>query len=37
VPYLNRLSDLCWLLARSTEQEHLKARAGRVRTPRAKA
>jgi cob(I)alamin adenosyltransferase len=37
VPYLNRLSDLCWLLARSTEQEHLKARGGRVRTPRAKA
>ena len=36
VPYLNRLSDLCWLLARSSEQEHLTARAGRVRAPRAK-
>ena len=28
VPYLNRLSDLCWLLARSEEHEHLTA-AGR--------
>ncbi len=37
VPYLNRLSDLCWLLARSAEQEHLTARGGRVLTPRAKA
>jgi cob(I)alamin adenosyltransferase len=37
VPYLNRLSDLCWLLARSEEREHLRARAGSVRTRRAKA
>jgi cob(I)alamin adenosyltransferase len=36
VPYLNRLSDLCWLLARSSEQEHLTARAAGVRAPRAK-
>jgi len=28
VPYLNRLSDLCWLLARAVEPEHLTARAG---------
>ena len=27
VPYLNRLSDLCWLLARAAEQDHLTARA----------
>lgn len=26
VPYLNRLSDLCWLLARAVEKEHLTAR-----------
>ena len=26
VPYLNRLSDLCWLLARAVEREHLTAR-----------
>ena len=26
VPYLNRLSDLCWLLARAVEREHLAAR-----------
>jgi cob(I)alamin adenosyltransferase len=26
VPYLNRLSDLCWLVARVLEQEHLTAR-----------
>jgi cob(I)alamin adenosyltransferase len=37
VPYLNRLSDLCWLLARSSEQEHLTSRGGRVRTRRARA
>ena len=37
VPYLNRLSDLCWLLARSSEREHLTARALRVRAPRAEA
>jgi cob(I)alamin adenosyltransferase len=37
VPYLNRLSDLCWLLARSSEQEHLTARAVRVKAPRAEA
>jgi len=36
VPYLNRLSDLCWLLARVVEQDHLTARTGRVRAPRAK-
>ncbi len=28
VPYLNRLSDVCWLLARSLESEHLTARLG---------
>ena len=28
VPYLNRLSDLCWLLARSCEQEHLRGPHG---------
>jgi cob(I)alamin adenosyltransferase len=26
VPYLNRLSDLCWLLARALEAEHVLAR-----------
>jgi cob(I)alamin adenosyltransferase len=26
VPYLNRLSDLCWLIARALESEHLTAR-----------
>jgi cob(I)alamin adenosyltransferase len=26
VPYLNRLSDLCWLLARAVERQHLAAR-----------
>ena len=36
VPYLNRLSDLCWLLARSSEQEHLTARAGRRAGPPSK-
>jgi cob(I)alamin adenosyltransferase len=36
VPYLNRLSDLCWLLARASEQEHLTARAPGARAPRAK-
>ncbi len=36
VAYLNRLSDLCWLLARSSEEEHLPARAGVARTPRTK-
>lgn len=38
VPYLNRLSDLCWLLARAVEREHLTARTGAAgrarRTPR---
>lgn len=29
VPYLNRLSDLCWLLARVLEKDHLAARDGR--------
>ena len=28
LPYLNRLSDLCWLLARAVESEHLTARRG---------
>jgi cob(I)alamin adenosyltransferase len=37
VPYLNRLSDLCWLLARSSEQEHLTARGARVKRPRTEA
>ena len=37
VPYLNRLSDLCWLLARAEEQEHLTARGGSVRVRPAKA
>ncbi|MHB1986884.1 MAG: cob(I)yrinic acid a,c-diamide adenosyltransferase [Acidimicrobiales bacterium] len=27
VPYLNRLSDLCWLLARAVEAEHLTAKS----------
>jgi len=36
VPYLNRLSDLCWLLARAFEEEHLTARSERVRAPRTK-
>jgi cob(I)alamin adenosyltransferase len=33
VAYLNRLSDLCWLLARSCEPEHLTARAAGVKAP----
>ena len=37
VPYLNRLSDLCWLLARANEREHLMARSARVKAPRAEA
>lgn len=37
VPYLNRLSDLCWLLARANEREHLTARSARVKAPRAEA
>ncbi len=37
VPYLNRLSDLCWLLARSEDQEHLTSRGGPVRARGAKA
>jgi cob(I)alamin adenosyltransferase len=37
VPYLNRLSDLCWLLARSSEREHLTARSVGVETPRSEA
>jgi cob(I)alamin adenosyltransferase len=36
VAYLNRLSDLCWLLARASENEHLTARAKASRAPRAK-
>jgi cob(I)alamin adenosyltransferase len=36
VPYLNRLSDLCWLLARAVEREHLAARTAEpARTRRA--
>jgi cob(I)alamin adenosyltransferase len=34
VPYLNRLSDLCWLLARAVEREHLTARAGPTKRTR---
>ena len=30
VPYLNRLSDVCWLLARAVEGDHLAARGGDV-------
>ena len=37
VPYLNRLSDLCWILARSEEKDTLTARGAGVRTRRAKA
>jgi len=37
VPFLNRLSDLCWLLARSKERERLTARGGSVRSGRTKA
>jgi cob(I)alamin adenosyltransferase len=36
VAYLNRLSDLCWLLARACEHEHLTARAKAVRACGAK-
>lgn len=36
VAYLNRLSDLCWLLGRASESEHMTARAKAVRAPRAK-
>jgi cob(I)alamin adenosyltransferase len=36
VAYLNRLSDLCWLLGRAVEDEHMTARAKTVRAPRAK-
>lgn len=28
VPYLNRLSDLCWLLGRAVERQHVTARIG---------
>lgn len=31
VAYLNRLSDLCWLMARALESEHLAARPGPAR------
>lgn len=34
VPYLNRLSDLCWLLARFAEREPLPARSGRAESRR---
>ena len=33
VPYLNRLSDLCWLLARTSEGEHLTVRSAGVKVP----
>jgi len=34
-PYLNRLSDLCWTMARWQEDEHLPSRQGdRARSPR---
>ncbi|MGO9962090.1 MAG: cob(I)yrinic acid a,c-diamide adenosyltransferase [Acidimicrobiales bacterium] len=33
VPYLNRLSDLCWLLARTSEGEHLTVRSAGVMVP----
>lgn len=33
VPYLNRLSDVCWLLARALESEHLTAAAGGRQRP----
>ncbi|HVC24284.1 MAG TPA: cob(I)yrinic acid a,c-diamide adenosyltransferase [Acidimicrobiales bacterium] len=33
-PYLNRLSDLCWALARSSEDEHLRAVDVRARDSR---
>jgi cob(I)alamin adenosyltransferase len=36
VPYLNRLSDLCWLLARFCETEHLMARPATERASRTK-
>lgn len=32
VPYLNRLSDLCWLLARAVERERLTARTPSAKT-----
>lgn len=35
VPYLNRLSDLCWLLARAVEREHLGARTAPARARKA--
>ncbi|MGH9102955.1 MAG: cob(I)yrinic acid a,c-diamide adenosyltransferase [Acidimicrobiales bacterium] len=28
-PYLNRLSDLCWMLARRTEEDHVASRGDR--------
>jgi cob(I)alamin adenosyltransferase len=34
VPYLNRLSDLCWMLARWQEGEHLLARGASTRKTR---
>ena len=33
-PYLNRLSDLCWTMARWQEDEHLPSRPGGKRQPR---
>lgn len=34
VRYLNRLSDVCWLLARAVERDHMTARGGRARPRR---
>ena len=34
VPYLNRLSDLCWLLARALEGSHVAARTAPLSRPR---
>jgi cob(I)alamin adenosyltransferase len=34
VPYLNRLSDLCWLMARAVEKVHLTAHDGERRSRR---
>ena len=36
VPYLNRLSDLCWLLARSQDGDHMTSRGGLPKTRRSK-
>lgn len=36
VPYLNRLSDLLWLLARSQDSDHMTSRGGLEKSPRSK-